>query len=133
MAFVYSAFQLFKGVCDISYRGILISDKISDYLSFILDQANDITSTSFNFTCTFIGDIILRNDHCLFLKIKMQMVAYLLISSSSVGIEAIRRAERASPLWKAAIISVSMSFAIFLAVATCALITGYTLCKRITW
>ncbi|KAK9984430.1 hypothetical protein SO802_033955 [Lithocarpus litseifolius] len=36
--FIYSAFQLFKRVCDITYRGILIPDKISDYISFILDQ-----------------------------------------------------------------------------------------------
>ncbi|KAK4746035.1 hypothetical protein SAY87_012347 [Trapa incisa] len=47
VVFVYSAFQLFKGVCDISYRGILISDKFSDYLSFTLDQANDITFKQF--------------------------------------------------------------------------------------
>ncbi|KAK4797283.1 hypothetical protein SAY86_029609 [Trapa natans] len=47
VAFAYSAFQLFKGVCDISYRGILISDKFSDYSSFILDQANDITFKQF--------------------------------------------------------------------------------------
>ncbi|KAK9276469.1 hypothetical protein L1049_006002 [Liquidambar formosana] len=38
IAFLYSAFQLFKGVCDIAHRGILISDKLSDYISFILDQ-----------------------------------------------------------------------------------------------
>ncbi|XP_027774828.1 CASP-like protein 4A4 isoform X2 [Solanum pennellii] len=38
LAFIYSAFQLFKRVCDIAYRGVLISDKTSDYLSFILDQ-----------------------------------------------------------------------------------------------
>ncbi|XP_031098327.1 CASP-like protein 4A4 [Ipomoea triloba] len=38
LTFFYSAFQLFKGVCDIGYRGILISDKTSDYTSFIFDQ-----------------------------------------------------------------------------------------------
>ncbi|CAN4077781.1 unnamed protein product [Withania somnifera] len=38
LAFIYSAFQLFKRVCDITYRGVLISDMTSDYLSFILDQ-----------------------------------------------------------------------------------------------
>lgn len=38
LALVYSAFQLFKGICDIAHRGILISDQISDYTSFILDQ-----------------------------------------------------------------------------------------------
>ncbi|KAK4797056.1 hypothetical protein SAY86_029382 [Trapa natans] len=43
----------------------------------------------------------------------MQMVAYLLISSSSVGIEAIRQAETSSPLWKAAIILLSQFQAAF--------------------
>ncbi|KAH8521980.1 hypothetical protein POPTR_001G102600v4 [Populus trichocarpa] len=38
LVFVYSAFQLFKGICDIAQRGILISDMFSDYMSFILDQ-----------------------------------------------------------------------------------------------
>ncbi|KAI6702161.1 hypothetical protein NL676_011297 [Syzygium grande] len=98
VAFVYSAFQLFKGVCDISYRGILISDRFSDYLSFILDQ----------------------------------LVAYLLISSSSVGIQAIPT-KRGTPLWTPSVISISMSFAIFLVTATCALLSGYKLCKRISW
>ncbi|XP_048140960.1 CASP-like protein 4A4 [Rhodamnia argentea] len=99
VAFVYSAFQLFKGVCDISYRGILISDRFSDYLSFILDQ----------------------------------LVAYLLISSSSLGIQAIQRTGRATPLCRASVISISMSFAVFLVTATCALLSGYKLCKRIIW
>ncbi|OWM72003.1 hypothetical protein CDL15_Pgr017886 [Punica granatum] len=58
VAFVYSAFQLFKGVCDISYRGIVISDKVSDYLSFILDQAKEITLN--NFKCSFENYIMLR-------------------------------------------------------------------------
>ncbi|XP_009606737.1 CASP-like protein 4A4 [Nicotiana tomentosiformis] len=38
LLFIYSAFQLFKRVCDIAYRGVLISDMTSDYLSFIFDQ-----------------------------------------------------------------------------------------------
>lgn len=38
LAFLYSAFQLFKGICDIAHKGILISDMTSDYLSFVLDQ-----------------------------------------------------------------------------------------------
>ncbi|KAI8546365.1 hypothetical protein RHMOL_Rhmol07G0111400 [Rhododendron molle] len=38
LAFIYSAYQLFKGVSDIAYKGILISDMASDYFSFILDQ-----------------------------------------------------------------------------------------------
>ncbi|KAG5557870.1 hypothetical protein RHGRI_007939 [Rhododendron griersonianum] len=36
---IYSAYQLFMGVGDIAYIGILISDMASDYLSFILDQS----------------------------------------------------------------------------------------------
>ncbi|XVE57841.1 hypothetical protein DITRI_Ditri04bG0122600 [Diplodiscus trichospermus] len=36
--FLYAAFQLFKGICDIAHRGILISDMTSDYLGFIIDQ-----------------------------------------------------------------------------------------------
>ena len=38
LAFLYSAYQLFKGVCNIAHRGFLISDMASDYSSFILDQ-----------------------------------------------------------------------------------------------
>ncbi|GJY80850.1 retrotransposon protein, putative, ty1-copia subclass [Tanacetum coccineum] len=38
LAFIYSAYQLFKGVSDIAFKAILISDKTSDYTSFILDQ-----------------------------------------------------------------------------------------------
>ncbi|KAG8374882.1 hypothetical protein BUALT_Bualt10G0041700 [Buddleja alternifolia] len=40
-AFIYAAYQLFKGICDIAHRGIFISDMVSDYISFILDQACD--------------------------------------------------------------------------------------------
>lgn len=35
---VYTSLQTFKGVCDITHRGILISEPLSDYISFILDQ-----------------------------------------------------------------------------------------------
>ncbi|XP_074346187.1 CASP-like protein 4A4 [Apium graveolens] len=38
LVFIYSAYQLFKGVSDITYRGVLISDIFSDYSSFPLDQ-----------------------------------------------------------------------------------------------
>ncbi|KAG7557473.1 Casparian strip membrane protein domain [Arabidopsis suecica] len=37
--FVYTCLQTFKGVCDITHRGILISEPLSDYISFIFDQA----------------------------------------------------------------------------------------------
>ncbi|XVF51533.1 hypothetical protein PTKIN_Ptkin04bG0192400 [Pterospermum kingtungense] len=42
LAFLYAAFQLFKGICDIAHRGILISDMTSDYLSFVLDRASQL-------------------------------------------------------------------------------------------
>ncbi|XP_039046636.1 CASP-like protein 4A4 isoform X1 [Hibiscus syriacus] len=42
IAFLYTALQLFKGVCDIAHRGILISDMALDYVSFFLDQASAI-------------------------------------------------------------------------------------------
>ncbi|KAK4435288.1 CASP-like protein 4A4 [Sesamum alatum] len=38
LAFLYAAYQLFKGVCDIAHRGVFISDMVSDYISFIFDQ-----------------------------------------------------------------------------------------------
>ncbi|EEF51132.1 CASP-like protein 4A4 [Ricinus communis] len=99
LVFVYSAFQLFKGVCDIAHRGILISDMVSDYLSFILDQ----------------------------------LVGYLLISCCSVAILAIQQISRSASLWKATIVSIIMSFATFLVIVTCTLLSGYKLCKRIIW
>lgn len=103
LAFLYSAFQVSKGFCDMSggcdVLRVAISDKVFDYLSFILDQ----------------------------------LVAYLLISSSSVGIQAIQKTQRGTTIWKGAIISVSMSFATFTVLATCALLSGYKLCKRIIW
>ncbi|CAH8272998.1 unnamed protein product [Arabidopsis lyrata] len=39
IGFVYTCLQTFKGVCDITHRGILISEPLSDYISFIFDQA----------------------------------------------------------------------------------------------
>ncbi|ESQ38322.1 hypothetical protein EUTSA_v10028959mg [Eutrema salsugineum] len=36
--FVYTSLQTFKGICDITHRGVLISEPLSDYISFILDQ-----------------------------------------------------------------------------------------------
>ncbi|XP_015896230.3 CASP-like protein 4A4 isoform X2 [Ziziphus jujuba] len=99
LAFAYSAFQLFKGIFDIAHKGILMSDLISDYTSFILDQ----------------------------------LVGYLLVSSSSVAVAVVQEIEKSSPLWRATIISASFSLANFLVIATCALFSGYKLCKRISW
>ncbi|XP_010434601.1 PREDICTED: CASP-like protein 4A4 [Camelina sativa] len=36
--FAYTCLQTFKGVCDITHRGVLISEPLSDYISFIFDQ-----------------------------------------------------------------------------------------------
>ncbi|GMN32264.1 hypothetical protein TIFTF001_003592 [Ficus carica] len=99
LAFAYSLFQLFKGILEIADKGTLMSDKVSDFTSFIFDQ----------------------------------LLVYLLVSSSSVAIPAIKQIEVLSPLWKASIISVSFSFATFLVIAICALLSGYKLCKRIIW
>ncbi|XP_043717290.1 CASP-like protein 4A4 [Telopea speciosissima] len=95
----YSASQLFKGVCDIVHKGLLISDLVSDYLSFILDN----------------------------------LLCYLLISSSSMLVSMIQQIESASPVWKATIVSMSMSFIAFLVFVACSLLSGYKLCKRIIW
>ncbi|MBA0854203.1 hypothetical protein Goshw_027461, partial [Gossypium schwendimanii] len=43
LAFLYAAFQLFKGISDIAHGGILISDKTSDYFSFVFDQASALS------------------------------------------------------------------------------------------
>lgn len=99
LAFAYSLFQLFKGILEIADKGILLSDMVSDYTSFILDQ----------------------------------LLVYLLVSSSSAAISAIERIERSSQLWKASIVSVSFSFATFMVIAICSLLSGYKLCKRLIW
>ncbi|KAJ4712982.1 CASP-like protein [Melia azedarach] len=63
-----------------------------------------------------------------------QLVVYLLISSSSVAIPVIQDIQQtASSIWRAAIISTTMSFLTFLIFVTCTLISGYKLCKRIIW
>lgn len=99
LVFLYSVFQLFKGVCDISHRGLLVSDKVFDYTSFILDQ----------------------------------LVGYLLISSSSIAIPVIQRDHQDATLMKAAIFAAAMSSTAFLVIVICGLLSGYKLCKRITW
>ncbi|KAI7744817.1 hypothetical protein M8C21_020957 [Ambrosia artemisiifolia] len=38
LAFIYSTYQLFKGIWDIAFNEALITDKTSDYTNFILDQ-----------------------------------------------------------------------------------------------
>lgn len=106
---------------------------ISDYVSFILDQVVGMFSIKKSFFQKykypfswhkispwegwFIGSI-------------WQLVGYLLISSSSVAIPAIQCIEHTASLRKATIIA---SFVTFLAIATCGLLSGYKLCKRIIW
>uniref|UniRef100_A0A803R3G6 CASP-like protein n=2 Tax=Cannabis sativa TaxID=3483 RepID=A0A803R3G6_CANSA len=99
VAFAYSVFQLFKGILEIADKGIIMSDMVSDYTSFIVDQ----------------------------------LLVYLLISSSSVAVPAIKNMESSSSLWKASIVSLGFSFATFLVIALSALFSGYKLCKRIIW
>ncbi|KAL7123099.1 hypothetical protein ACP275_01G084600 [Erythranthe tilingii] len=99
LVFVYTLFQLFKGICDIAHRGIFISDKASDYISFIFDQ----------------------------------LAGYLLVSASSVAVQAIQQMHNGIPLRKAAIVSLCTSFASFVVVAASALLSGYRFCKRIIW
>ncbi|KAK1586389.1 hypothetical protein Q3G72_002104 [Acer saccharum] len=99
LSFIYSCFQLFKGICDFAHTGILISDRISDITSFILDK----------------------------------LVGYVLISSSSMAIPVIRHAQLTGSLRRAAIISTTISFVTFLILATCTILSGYKLCKRIIW
>lgn len=62
-----------------------------------------------------------------------QLTGYLLISSSSIAVTAIQQIKPSTTLWKAAIVSVCMSFSAFLVIAACALLSGYKLCKRIIW
>ncbi|RZC72950.1 hypothetical protein C5167_048435 [Papaver somniferum] len=99
LASIYSAYQLFKGVCDIAYRARFISDKMSDYSSFILDQ----------------------------------LVAYLLISSSSILVLTIHRIIPTTSVWKSAVVSASMSCITFVIIAISTLQSGYKLCKRLIW
>ncbi|WCJ26210.1 hypothetical protein M5689_008045 [Euphorbia peplus] len=100
LVFVYSAFQVFKGVCDIAHQGIPISDMVSDYSSFALDQ----------------------------------LTGYLLVSSCSVAILTIQQQiERNTTFWNATVASTSMSIGTFLVIATCSVLSGFKLCKRIIW
>ncbi|KAL2544075.1 CASP-like protein 4A4 [Forsythia ovata] len=99
LTFLYAAYQLFKGICDIAHKGVFISDAVSDYTSFIFDQ----------------------------------LAGYLLISSTSVAVPVIQQMDHSTSLWKAATVSVCMSFAVFLIIAISALLSGYKFCKRIIW
>lgn len=75
LAFVYSAFQLFKGICDIAHKGILISDIISDYTSFILDQV--VVRNNFL--------LLFSSSHLLVENILWQSLTNIVIRISTVG------------------------------------------------
>ncbi|XP_019263447.1 PREDICTED: CASP-like protein 4A4 isoform X1 [Nicotiana attenuata] len=122
LVFIYSAFQLFKRVCDIAYRGVLILDMTSDYLSFIFDQ----------FSSTFTADKSFKNTNSHKQSVA-QLAGYLLLSSSSVTIPVIQQMNSQSSLWKAAAVADCMSFSAFMVIAVSALLSGYKLCKRIIW
>ncbi|KAK1297451.1 CASP-like protein [Acorus calamus] len=70
------------------------------------------------------------SDHATF--ILDQLVAYLLISSSSVSVPTARKS-KGTTLYTVAIVSLCMSFVAFLAVGASALLSGFKLCKRIIW
>ncbi|XP_072960774.1 CASP-like protein 4A4 [Typha angustifolia] len=95
---IYSALQLFKSIWDIAFKGVILPEKISDYITFFLDQ----------------------------------VVAYLLISSSSISMLATVRIPP-QRYRAAAIVSTIASLAAFFAIAASAIISGYKLCKRIIW
>uniref|UniRef100_A0A7N1A7A8 CASP-like protein n=1 Tax=Kalanchoe fedtschenkoi TaxID=63787 RepID=A0A7N1A7A8_KALFE len=38
LAFGYSALQLIKGIIDVAHLGFIVSEKVSDYTTFVLDQ-----------------------------------------------------------------------------------------------
>ncbi|XP_072984158.1 CASP-like protein 4A4 [Typha latifolia] len=95
---IYSALQLFKSIWDIAFKGVILPEKISDYITFFLDQ----------------------------------VVAYLLISSSSISMLATVKIPP-QRYRAAAIVSIIASLAAFLAIAASAIISGYKLCKRIIW
>ncbi|XP_052170851.1 CASP-like protein 4A4 isoform X2 [Diospyros lotus] len=71
LVFLYSAYQLLKGVCDMAHRGFLVSDKASDYISFVVDQMKE-TSASQSMKAAII------------ISLCMSMAAFLVILPSSL-------------------------------------------------
>ncbi|KAI3944957.1 hypothetical protein MKW92_051054 [Papaver armeniacum] len=109
LASIHSAYQLFKGVCDIAYI----------YSTFYLRQ--DIRLLQLH---SRSGE---GNSNFL------QLVAYLLISSSSILILTIHRIMPTTPVWKYAVVSTSMPCITFVIIAISTLQSGYKLCKRLIW
>ncbi|XP_076938282.1 CASP-like protein 4A4 [Bidens hawaiensis] len=83
LAFIYSAYQLFKGICDIAFRACLISDKTSDYTAFVLDQlagyllvsCSTVTALMINQT-QLVGHSSLKNASTT--SVCMSVVAFLI-------------------------------------------------------
>ncbi|XP_004245635.1 CASP-like protein 4A4 [Solanum lycopersicum] len=87
LAFIYSAFQLFKRVCDIAYRGVLISDKTSDYLSFILDQLTGyllVSSSSVTIPVIQEMDIQASLWKAAILAVCMSFAAFMVLAVSAL-------------------------------------------------
>ncbi|MQL94133.1 hypothetical protein Taro_026787 [Colocasia esculenta] len=95
---LYSALQLCKGIRDIAFRGSIISDKMSDYITSFLDQ----------------------------------IVAYLLLSSSSVVVLATKHIKSKS-FKSVLIVSNCFSIIAFLVVASCTFLSCHNVYKRIIW
>ncbi|XP_035836370.1 CASP-like protein 4A4 [Helianthus annuus] len=118
--FIYSLYQLFKGIFDIANKGILISDKRSiNSKNYILLYLPVLSSR------------ILKLKHIL----KNQLAGYLLVSCSAVTTVMINQVLLSgnTSLKRAATASICMSVAAFLTTAVCAILSGYKLSKRVMW
>ncbi|KAL7608418.1 hypothetical protein Lser_V15G09838 [Lactuca serriola] len=83
--FFYSAYQLFKGISDISCRCVLISDKISDYLSFVLDQlAGYLLVSSSSVTAGAIQNTSSSLKKAAIVSVSMSVAALLTTAVSAI-------------------------------------------------
>ncbi|CAA7018289.1 unnamed protein product [Microthlaspi erraticum] len=87
--FVYTSLQTFKGVCDITHKGVLISEPLSDYISFILDQVICyLLVSSSSVAIAWIqhinedGIITLRNNSIV--SVSMSFSAFLVLTLSTL-------------------------------------------------
>ncbi|KAL1214807.1 CASP-like protein 4A4 [Cardamine amara subsp. amara] len=90
IGFMYTSLQTFKGVCDITHRGVLISEFLSDYVSFIFDQVICyLLVSSSSAAIAWIQHInedailkTLRNNSIV--SVSMSLAAFLVLTLSSL-------------------------------------------------
>ncbi|KAL8191703.1 hypothetical protein R6Q57_028434 [Mikania cordata] len=89
LAFIYSTCQLFKGVFDIAFNGIFVSDKTSDYTNFIVDQlASYLLVSSSSVTALMInqpqiaGNTLLKKAAVA--SVCMTVVAFLTMTTCAI-------------------------------------------------